>query len=101
MNRLFAVALVGIMLLVVIGQAVWLGQHQSQPVVEIRLHESRLLTFLNDIQQDNPATYDSTVLNLARIRDGQTQAQNIQLEETAVAEQLLARLAEQKLPSNR
>ncbi len=92
MNRLFAVALVGVMLLVVIGQAVLLGRTQSQPVTQIPLHESRLVPFLQEIRGHNPATYDSTVLNLVRLRDGQAQGQNIAQEEAVVAEELLKRL---------
>lgn len=93
MSRGLAAALVLVMLLVVAGQALLLGRIQSQPVTQISLHESRLLMFLQEIRSHNPTTYDSTVLNLVRLRDGQAQGQNIAQEEAVVAEELLKRLA--------
>lgn len=95
MNRLFALALVGVMLLVVSGQAVQLRGTQSQPVTEIVLHESRLVPFLQEIRSDNPNSYDSILLNIQRLRDGQAQGQAIELEEAVIAEQLMARLTGQ------
>jgi hypothetical protein len=94
-NRLFALALVGVMLLVVSGQAVQLRGPQSQPVTEIVLHESRLVPFLQEIRSDNPNSYDSILLNIQRLRDGQAQGQAIELEEVVIAEQLMARLTGQ------
>ena len=95
MNRYFALALVGVMLLVVSGQAVQLRGTQSQPVTEIVLHESRLVPFLQEIRSDNPNTYDSILLNIQRLRDGQAQGQAIEPEEAVIAEQLMARLTGQ------
>jgi hypothetical protein len=86
-------ALVGVMLMVVVGQAVQLRGYESQPVTEIQLHESRLVPFLQEIRSENPATYDSIVLNVARLRDGPAQGQDIQPEEAVIAEQLMARLS--------
>jgi hypothetical protein len=94
-NRLFALALVGVMLLVVSGQAVQLRSTQSQQVTEIVLHESRLVPFLEEIRSDNPNSYDSILLNIQRLRDGQSQGQAIELEEAVIAEQLMARLTGQ------
>jgi hypothetical protein len=93
MRRSFAAALLVIMLGVVLGQAVRLGGLQRQVVSEITLHPSRLVAFLHEIRRDSPDTYDSILLNLVRIRDGQALGQELQLEEVVVAEQLLARLA--------
>lgn len=95
MNRHFALALVGVMLLVVSGQAVQLRGTQSHPVTEIVLHESRLVPFLQEIRSDNPNSYDSILLNIQRLRDGQAQGQAIELEEAVIAEQLMARLTGQ------
>ena len=92
MKRSLALALIGIMLCVVIGQSVQLHRAKPLPVAEIQLHDSRLVTFLQEIRRDDPDAYDSTLLNLARIRDGQALGQELQLEEVVVAEQLLARL---------
>jgi hypothetical protein len=94
-NRHVALALVGVMLLVVSGQAVQLRGTQSQPVTEIVLYESRLVPFLQEIRSDNPNTYDSILLNIQRLRDGQAQGQAIELEEAVIAEQLMARLTGQ------
>jgi hypothetical protein len=94
-NRHFALALVGVMLLVVSGQSVQLRGTQSQPVTEIVLHESRLVPFLQEIRSDSPNTYDSILLNIQRLRDGQAQGQAIELEEAVIAEQLMARLTGQ------
>jgi hypothetical protein len=105
MNRQLAWALIAIMLLVVAGQALQLSRTRSHSVAQIQLNESRLLPLLQEIRKDNPNTYDSTVLNLQRIRDahaqtpGQGQAHDIQLEEAVVAEHLLARLAGQQAPT--
>lgn len=95
MNRHFALTLVGVMLLVVGGQAIQLLGTQSQPVTEIVLHESRLVPFLQEIRSDNPNSYDSILLNIQRLRDGQAQGQAIELEEAVIAEQLMARLTGQ------
>jgi ribonuclease D len=95
MKRSLAMALVGIMLAVVIGQTIQLSGVKSKPVTEVTLHESRLIAFLQEIRRDNPDTVDSILLNLARIRDAQAQGQDVQLEEVVVAEQLLARLTGQ------
>jgi hypothetical protein len=94
-SRRLALALIGVMLAMVIGQAVRLQGFPSQPVTEIQLHESRLVPFLQEIRHENPGTYDSILLNLARIRDGQAQVQDYQFEEAVVAEQLIARLTGQ------
>ena len=93
MNRGLALALICIMLAVVAGQAVQLQRLQTRPVTEIRLHESRLVTLLQEIRDTDPDTHDSLLLNLQRLRDGAAQGQALQLEEVVVAEQLLARLA--------
>ncbi len=93
MNRGLALALIGIMLAVVAGQAVQLQRLQPRPVTEIRLHESRLVTLLQEIRDADPDTHDSLLLNLQRLRDGAAQGQALQPEEVVVAEQLLARLA--------
>ena len=106
MNRKLAWVLLAVMLLVVAGQAFQLSRYNSQAVKQIQLHESRLLPFLLEIRAANPNTYDSTVLNLERIRDAHAQSQmqarapvqDIQLEEAVVVEQLLARLAGQASP---
>ncbi len=106
MNRKHAWVLLAVMLLVVAGQAVQLSRYEVKPVKQIQLHESRLLPFLREIRQHNPNSYDSTVLNLERIRDTHAQSQmqarapvqDIQLEEAVVVEQLLARLAGQASP---
>ena len=92
MKRGPAWALVLIMLAVVIGQAVHLRGLQPQPVTEIRLHDSRLVALLQDIRSNDPDTYDSILLNLQRLADAPAQGQDVQVEEVAVAEQLLARL---------
>ena len=93
MNRYLAFAVVGVMLFVVAAQAVKLRQYSVQPVTEITLQQSRLIPFLAEIRGANPLTYDSTLLNLARIRDGQPQVQDYKLEERVVAEKLVERLA--------
>ncbi|MBL8327638.1 MAG: hypothetical protein JNJ71_02230 [Rubrivivax sp.] len=93
MNRALALALVGIMLAVVAGQAWLLRGLQPQAVNQIALHESRLVAFLQEIRPSQPDTYDSITLNLARLRDAPAQGLNVQFEETVIAEQLLARLA--------
>lgn len=93
MNRMLAWSLVAVMLVVVVGQAIHLQGPTIQPVTQIELHDSRLVPFLQEIRSTNPETYDSVLLNLTRIRDGQAQVQNYQLEEQIVAERLIARLA--------
>jgi hypothetical protein len=98
-SRTLAFALIGVMLMVVIGQALQLRGFESTPVTEIRLHESRLVPFLEAIRAENPDTYDSILLNLSRIRDGQPQVQDYQLEETVIAEQLILRLTGQATAS--
>lgn len=92
MNRYLAFGVVGVMLLVVAAQAVKLRQYSVKPITEISLRQSRLIPFLAEIRAGNPLTYDSTLLNLARIRDGQPQVQDYKLEERVVAEKLIARL---------
>lgn len=92
MSRSFALALIGIMLAVVLGQAVQLRGAKVQPVTDITLHESRLVTFLQEIRPSSPDTYDSILLNLTRLRDAQALGQEVQLEEAVVAQQLLARI---------
>lgn len=92
MNRFLAFGVVGVMLLVVAAQAVKLRQYSAKPVNEITLQQSRLIPFLAEIRAGNPLTYDSTLLNLARIGDGQPQVQDYKLEERVVAEKLIGRL---------
>ncbi len=92
MKRGPAWALVLVMLAMVIGQAVHLRGLQAQPVAEIRLHDSRLVALLQEIRSNDPDTYDSILLNLRRLADASAQGQDVQVEEVAVAEQLLARL---------
>jgi hypothetical protein len=94
-TRRLALALVGVMLAMVIGQEIRLQGVQRQPVTQIRLHESRLVAFLQEIRDENPNTYDSTLLNLARLRDAQAQVQDVRAEEAVVAEQLIMRLTGQ------
>jgi len=91
-NRFLAFGVVGVMLLVVAAQAVKLRQYSAKPVNEITLQQSRLIPFLAEIRAGNPLTYDSTLLNLARIGDGQPQVQDYKLEERVVAEKLIGRL---------
>jgi hypothetical protein len=92
MSRGLALALIGIMLVVVIGQGVLLRGTQPAAVTEISLHDSRLVGFLHEIRADDPDTYDSILLNLTHLRDGPSQGRPVLLEEAVVAEQLLARL---------
>lgn len=93
MSRRLAWALVAVMLAVVLAQGWLLSRQQPVPVTRIELHDSRLVPFLLEIREHSPATFDSIVLNLSRIRDGQPQVQDHLLEETVIAEQLLARLS--------
>jgi hypothetical protein len=98
-KRVYAVALVAIMLMVVVGQAWLLRGQVPVPVEQVQLHESRLLAFMQEIRQSNPVVYDSLHLNLRRLRDAQAQGADVQVEEALVAEQLLARLTGQPSPS--
>lgn len=92
MSRRLAFALLAVMLAVVIGQAVLLQRYSSRPVTQITLHDSRLVPFMQEIRAHNPATYDSLLLNLVRIRDARLQGQAVEDEEVLIAEQLIARL---------
>jgi hypothetical protein len=98
-NRALAWSLVVVMLLVVAGQAMQLQRASDRPVNQIELHDSRLVPFLQEIRSSNPDTYDSLLLNITRIRDGQAQVQNYQLEEQIVAERLIARLTGSTAPA--
>ena len=92
MTRLFAYAFVAAMLVAVIGQEFRLARSESRPVTEITLYESRLVPFLNEIRASNPATYDSILTNLGRIRTARRGPDRYTPEETVVAEMLLERL---------
>jgi hypothetical protein len=86
-----------VMALVVAGQAWWLHRLKAVAAAQpspsrVELHESRLLPFLQEIRAANPYTHDSVVLNLTRLRDGPSRGQDVTLEESLVAEQLLLRL---------
>lgn len=92
MSRYLAYAFVAIMLFTVAAQAFKLRQYEPKPVEKVVLHESRLLPFLTEIRAGNRLTYDSTILNISRIRDSQPQLQDYRLEERVVAEKLLEQL---------
>jgi hypothetical protein len=92
MNRTLAWTLVLVMLAVVVGQEIKLAGLRAEPVTQITLHESRLLAFLQEIRSHDPLAYDSTVLNLRRLKEAQGQGRDIQAEELVVVEQLLTRL---------
>ncbi len=91
MSRGLVVALLVVMLATVAGQAVKLRGIERAPITRVDLHESRLVAFLNEIRRDSPLTYDSTLLNLARVRDASPPERH-RPEERLVAETLLARL---------
>ncbi|MCE2657284.1 MAG: hypothetical protein LW854_03425 [Rubrivivax sp.] len=98
MNRVLALAFLGVMLAVVLGQAAWLQAHHSRPVTQIELHPSRLVAFMVEIRAHDPQAHDSLLLNLVRLRDHQPGVQQVLQEEVVVAEQLIERLTGQPVP---
>jgi hypothetical protein len=90
-SRHLIATFLGIMLVTVVGQAVRLREYERRPVSQIDLHESRLVPFLLEIRRESPLTYDSTLLNLSRIRDADREHQH-QPEERVVAQTLIDRL---------
>ena len=95
MNRVLAYIFVLAMLITVMGQSIKLQSYDAKPVTEIRLHKSRLLPFLADIQTSHPHVYDSIVFNLSRIRPAKRGPERYRFEEILVAEKLLNQLTGQ------
>lgn len=105
-HRPLFLALLLVMALVVAGQAWWLSRLKAAAATQaaissVELHESRLLPFLREIRDANPYTHDSVVLNLTRLRDGPSRGQDVTLEESLVAEQLLLQLGATGAPVTR